>query len=61
MSVNESNRAVFTPQELATELGVDVKAIRAWLRRVEMRPEFEKNSPWQLTSEEAEYVRREFS
>ena len=49
-----------TPEELAVELGVDAKAIRSWLRSVEMRSETEKHARWQLSTEEANFVRTQF-
>lgn len=52
---------LLTPQELAAELGVPVKNLRAWLRKVEMRPEDEKGQRWELTTEEADFVRHQFS
>lgn len=58
---SEQDSEFVTPRELADELGGNARTIRAWLRSVEMRPEFKKNSPWLLTTAEAEFVRHQFS
>ena len=40
-----------SPDELAAELGISPKTLRAWLRRNFPRPVDEKNSSWHLTAE----------
>jgi hypothetical protein len=49
-----------TPKHLATDLGVDVKGIRRWLRVQGWRPEVEKGQAWELTVEQAALVRQHF-
>ena len=49
------------PKKLARELSIDEKRIRRWLRDVEMRPESEKGAPWNLTTQKADMVGRQFS
>jgi len=48
-----------TPADLARELGMSDRTIRAYLR--ERYPDHELNSRWRLTQSEADDVRREFA
>ncbi|MCY7413070.1 MAG: helix-turn-helix domain-containing protein [Salinibacterium sp.] len=50
-----------TPTELARQLRVPVKTIRAWLRTQNLRPDIEKGNRWILTSEHADAVRQRFA
>jgi predicted site-specific integrase-resolvase len=59
--INSSESGAFvTPKELSGELGVSERAIRRWLRGVEMRPAGERWTRWRLSPEEAAFVRKEF-
>ncbi|MBN9152130.1 MAG: hypothetical protein J0H56_12035 [Micrococcales bacterium] len=49
-----------TPSELATELDVDAKRIRAWLREQGFRSRAELGQQWQLSQAQAAEVRQEF-
>jgi predicted site-specific integrase-resolvase len=51
---------VVTPEDLALQLGVSAKTIRAWLRTVYKRPAEEKNAPWYLNAEQAVAVVRKY-
>ncbi|WP_194384369.1 DUF6998 domain-containing protein [Microbacterium luteum] len=48
-------------RELADELNVDPKAIRAWMRRQNWRHPVEAGSAWSLTAEQVDLVRAHFS
>ena len=50
-----------TPIDLAEELMVDPRAIRAWLRRNHPRSEAEKHQRWHLDARLAGLVRAQFS
>ena len=50
-----------TPKDLAEELGVDAKRIRAFLRQEFTRPGEAKNTSWFLSDEAAEAVRDRFT
>ena len=54
---------VYTPKELAAELEVDAKRIRAFLRSTEdtARTLEAKNTSWQLTEAQADLVRERFA
>jgi hypothetical protein len=54
---------VYTPKELAAELEVDAKRIRAFLRSTEdtTRPLEAKNTSWQLSEAQAQLVRERFT
>jgi hypothetical protein len=47
--------------DLARELAVDSKRIRAWMRRQNWRHPVEAGSPWMLTAGQIELVRNHFS
>lgn len=49
-----------TPDELAAQLGVSAKSLRAWLRRTSPRSVQEKGQPWRLSPEEIAAARRCF-
>jgi len=51
----------FTPTELASELGVDPKRVRAYLRANFTRPIEAKNTSWMLSAEVAEAVIEHFT
>lgn len=48
-------------RELAVELKVDPKTIRAWMRRQNWRHPVEAGSAWNLSTEQADLVRQHFS
>ena len=50
----------YRPEELATELGVSGKLIRAFLRKTFTRTPEAKNTAWVVTNEQAEIVRKHF-
>jgi predicted transcriptional regulator len=50
-----------TPKELAEELGVDAKRIRAFLRQDMTRAAEAKNTSWILSAEQADAVRERFT
>lgn len=51
----------FRPSDLATELDVDAKLVRSYLRREFPRPLESKNSSWFLTEDQAQAVREHFT
>jgi hypothetical protein len=61
MSNVDDSESFVTPKQLSRELGVSEKAIRTWLREVEMRPAGEKGLPWKLLQTDANFVRRQFA
>jgi hypothetical protein len=54
------NEAI-TPYDLAAELGVDAKRVRAWLRKQGWRTEAAHWQPWSLTEAQAESTRQAFT
>jgi hypothetical protein len=52
---------IVRPSDLAEELEVDAKRIRAFLRTEFTRPLEAKNSSWVLTEDQANAVREHFS
>ena len=48
------------PDQLASQLGVSGKTIRAWLRKNFPRPPVDKGQPWSLTEEQVVAVRNHF-
>jgi hypothetical protein len=50
-----------TPDELAAELGVSSKSVRAWLRRTNSRSPVEKHQRWQLSAREVDAARAHFA
>lgn len=50
-----------TPDELARELGISGKHLRAWLREQYPRTEEMKNKPWNLTAAHESAARRRFA
>lgn len=53
----------YSPKELAAELEIDPKQLRAYLRRTEglQRDPEAKNTSWQLSQEQADMVKAHFS
>ena len=49
-----------TPNELAAQLGISPKALRAWLRSAFPRPESEKWTRWKLDDRMIRTVRAQF-
>jgi hypothetical protein len=49
------------PNDLAKELGVDGKRVRAWLRVTYPRKSDEKNTNWFLSDDQAQAVRARFT
>lgn len=56
--VEVKEATVTRPEDLAKELGISGKQIRAWLRRTF---EHEKRTSWLLSAKQAEAVREHFS
>jgi hypothetical protein len=54
-------KPVIKPEDLATELGVSGKRIRAFLRTEFPRKTDEKNTSWALTEKQAQAVRERFT
>lgn len=52
---------VIRPNDLATELDVDAKRIRAFLRGTFVRSDEAKNTNWELTDEMVSAVREKFT
>jgi hypothetical protein len=52
---------VIRPNDLATELNVDPKRVRAYLRQEFSRADEAKNTNWELTPEMAAKVRERFT
>ena len=55
------NATTPTVAELAVELGVAAKTMRAWMRRQAWRPPAEHGNPWILTPEQVGQLRAHFS
>lgn len=49
------------PEDLAEELGLSGKTIRAWLRERYPRTENQKHQPWSLSTAQEKAVRERFS
>jgi hypothetical protein len=49
------------PNDLAKELGVNPKSLRAYLRKVHTRPNDAKNTSWYLSDAQADDVREHFA
>jgi hypothetical protein len=49
-----------SPSEIAAELSVSPKRVRAWLRKQGWRPAIELGQRWQLTKDQATATRRKF-
>jgi hypothetical protein len=61
--INPMNRKEvnhMTPKELATELGVDPKRLRSFLRGAFPRPLEAKNTSWQISDEAIEAAKAKF-
>jgi hypothetical protein len=56
-----NNFEPITPAMLETELGVDPKAVRAWLRMQGWRSSAEKGEPWHLTAAQVAAAREHFA
>jgi len=56
-----ASKTSYTPTELATELKVDAKRIRAYLRSNFTRPAEAKNTSWSLDANVAKDVREHFA
>jgi len=50
-----------TPDELAAELGVSPRSVRAWLRRTNSRSLLEKHQRWHLSAREVDAARAHFA
>jgi len=61
MASKTQEKKSYTPTELATELGVDPKRVRAWLRAEYTRDPEAKNTSWHLSEDVAEAVRVRFT
>lgn len=57
----EETAQVLRPNDLAKELGVDGKRVRAFLRDTFPRPTDSKNTNWELTQEMADAVKARFT
>jgi len=51
----------YTPNELATELGVNPKVLRGYLRKFHARDPEVKNQAWVITAEVADAARAKFA
>lgn len=56
-----TNAKTIRPEELATELGLSGKVVRAHLRRTFPRPVEAKGSTWVLSAEQAKATREHFA
>jgi hypothetical protein len=52
---------IMTPKALATELGINPKSLRGYLRKEFTRPAESKNTSWFLTQEQVEAARKRFT
>jgi len=50
-----------TPTELATELNIDPKTLRGWLRKEHTRDAAKKNTAWAIDADTAELARARFA
>jgi len=57
----DSSTETTTPAALATELQVDAKRVRAWLRKQGLRSAFELGDHWDLPQTQADAVRQAFA
>jgi len=55
-----ANEKTIRPEELANELGVSGKLVRAYLRKTFTRIPEAKNTAWVLTNDQAKDVREHF-
>jgi uncharacterized protein YjcR len=51
----------YTPTQLATELGISPKVLRAWLRKEHARTAEAKNTSWVVTAKVAAEARKVFA
>jgi predicted transcriptional regulator len=58
---SKTEKKSYTPTELANELGVDPKRVRAFLRQEFTRDPEAKNTSWNLSDEVAQAVRTRFT
>lgn len=58
---SKTEKKSYTPTELANELGVDPKRVRAYLRQEFTRDAEAKNTSWNLSDEVAQAVRTRFT
>lgn len=61
MASKTQEKKSYTPTELANELGVDPKRVRAYLRQEYTRDAEAKNTSWNLSDEVAKAVRARFT
>lgn len=63
MAAKKTQEKTYRPSDLAEELNVDAKRIRAFLRGNEdtMRPLEAKNTSWTLTEAQADLIRERFT
>jgi hypothetical protein len=59
-SVHMANERTYRPEQLAEQLGVSGKIVRAYLRRTFTRPAEAKGSTWVVTGDQAKIVREHF-
>lgn len=57
----EATPAIVTPTALATELGIDPKRLRAYLRSAHTRAPEAKNTSWALTPDVIAAARERFA
>lgn len=55
-----ANAKTYTPKELANEIGVDAKVLRAYLRKNHTRPVEAKNTTWIIPANVAAKARKAF-
>ena len=53
-------KRTYRPSELAAEIGVDAKVLRAYLRKNHTRAAEAKNTSWIITSDVADAARKAF-
>lgn len=51
----------YTPKELAADIGIDAKVLRAYLRKFHARPAERKNTSWIIPEDVAKAAREYFA
>jgi uncharacterized protein YjcR len=59
--VEETTETTMRPKDLAVELEIDPKTLRAWLRREFPREATAKNTSWALTQAQVDAARDHFT
>ena len=58
--MNMANERTYRPEQLAEQLGISGKVVRAYLRKTFTRAESAKGSTWVVTDDQAKIVRKHF-